>query len=476
MNLPLSRGIEIEKGSQAQRSCELTKGSRSRCLKRTKPRPPKDGSSMYSGAARVLHHVGAWARNPSIAEEYKRLKDSEWLSLPELLAVQLTRARDFLIFAGAHSPYYGAVFRERNFDPQRLDSIEQLRELPAITKAELVTRNRDVHATHEFGRCFVAETSGTSGAALGFRKDERWDSAVRAHVMRAYDWYGVNAWDQTGYLWGYDITPRQALKTRLLDALQNRFRLFSYDEKRFREFALRLTAARCLAGYSSMIYEIGKRILDMGLETPKLRLVKGTSEMILDAYQDISQQAFGMKIVSEYGAAEAGLIAFECPAGSMHINVEDVVLEVDEEGEVIVTNLLSRSFPIVRYRLGDTVSLSADRCPCGRSHPVLKDIVGRRGASLMGTHRKYPAFTFYYVFKNLAIRESLFLNYKVVQGKQGSAVIFLEGKPESAAKLLLEAELTKYFGDDVDFELRFVKSFDIERRKAQYFESHVQQP
>lgn len=428
---------------------------------------------MRSDAARVLFHLGAKARNPSIPVEYERLKETEWLSLPALLGVQLERARNFLVFAGTHSPYYRALFRERGFDPTRLDSVEQLQALPTITKSELISCNHDIHTVHEFRRCFVAETSGTSGAALEFRKDERWDSAVRAHVMRAYDWYGVKVWDRTGYLWGYDIAPRQARRTRALDALQNRFRLFLYSDQGLREFARRLRVATCLAGYSSMVYEVGKRIIDMGLETPNLKLVKGTSEMILDAYQPVSCQAFGMKIVSEYGAAEAGLIAFECPEGSMHINVEDVILEVDDDGEVVVTNLLSRSFPIIRYRLGDVVSLSDRTCPCGRSHPILEDVVGRRGASLVGRRGQYPALTFYYVFKNLAMHQSLLFNYKVVQEQEGTAVIFLEGGEKPVEKSLLQAELNKYFGQDVDFELRFVEAFDTERKKAQYFESRI---
>lgn len=63
------------------------------------------------------------------------------------------------------------------------------------------------------------------------------------------------------------------------------------------------------------------------------------------------EKAFGAKIISEYGAAESGLIAYECPeCGNMHINMENVIVE-ESEGEIVVTNLLSRSFPIIRYKL-----------------------------------------------------------------------------------------------------------------------------
>jgi phenylacetate-CoA ligase len=363
------------------------------------------------------------------------------------------------------------LFEECGFRPGQLSSLKELEALPTTDKSTLIRQNADIHSAYEFSRCFTAETSGTSGEALEFRKNEQWDSAVRAHVMRAYDWYGVKPWDRSGYLWGYDISPSEALKTRALDTLQNRFRLFSYDEQALRNFVQQLSSARYIGGYSSMIYEVAKRVVSMNVDVSGIRLVKGTSEMILDAYQEASVAAFGQRIVSEYGAAEAGLIAFECPNGSMHINAEDVIVEVDDSGEIIVTNLLSCSFPIIRYRLGDVVKLSEQSCDCGRTHPVLDEVLGRKGGSVVGKTQRYPALTLYYVFKNLAIHQALLFNYRVVQEHEGAATLYLEGEQDNQSKLAISAELAKYFSDDVEFDLRFVRELDRGGRKAQYFES-----
>ena len=77
------------------------------------------------------------------------------------------------------------------------------------------------------------------------------------------------------------------------------------------------------------------------------------------------------------------------------------VLE-EENGEIIVTNLLSRSFPIIRYKLGDFVRLASSdfKCSCGRAHPVILDVLGRVGKNVLGKKSIYPSLTFYYVFKN----------------------------------------------------------------------------
>ena len=82
-------------------------------------------------------------------------------------------------------------------------------------------------------------------------------------------------------------------------------------------------------GYSSVIYEVAQIALELGYtpkDFPQLKLVKGTSEKIYDYYHDPVREAFGHKIVSEYGAAETGIIAFECPHGKMHVNEEGVII------------------------------------------------------------------------------------------------------------------------------------------------------
>ncbi len=428
---------------------------------------------VHDRTAETVYRAAVRVRNPSLWKEYERLKGTEHLSLPALQQIQLERTKQLLEFAEAHSPYYREQFHAHGFSVRQFSSLDDLRHLPLTSKADLVRENGRIQSTFRFDRLLTAETSGTSGVALEFRRSEQWDSINRAHVLRAYEWYGVRPWDRNGYLWGYDIAPSRARKVRLLDSLQNRFRLFRYDAESIASFARKLHSAVFLSGYSSMIYEVAKAMNERGLEAPGLRMVKGTSEMILDVYQSEAAKAFGQKIVSEYGAAEAGLIAFECPSGAMHINIEDVVLETADDGGAIVTNLASHSFPIIRYQLGDVVSLGSEPCPCGRAHPVLKEVVGRRGASVVGVKGRYPALTFYYVFKNIALDSGILLNYRVVQAEPTRCTITIEHQHNSQHEPLVRQQLHKYFADDVAFEIRYVGEFPRGGRKAQYFESHV---
>lgn len=428
---------------------------------------------MNSNLARFIFEQGARLRNPSLFEQYELLKTTEFASQKELENLQLENARKFLRLAETHSPYYKKLFQKIGFKSDSIGSLDDLKVIPEISKETLISDNSAIHTQGLSEQCRIAETSGTSGAALSFNRNERWDSLNRATMMRSYDWYGVKPWDRNGYLWGYNISPRQALKIRTLDNLQNRFRLFNYSHSEIKTFSHRLQSAHFLSGYSSMIYQVAKAINDYQLPKPQLSLIKGTSEMILDIYRKESEMAFGKTITSEYGAAEAGLIAFECPHGNMHINIENLILDKNHKGEAIVTNFSSTSFPIIRYNLGDIVEFSNETCSCGRKQPILKEISGRKGTSVSGKINSYPGLTFYYVFKNLAIQKNILINYKAVQSEKGKVSINIENLENKKYEELILEELEKYFSDDIEFQIYYESKFGISKRKQQYFESKL---
>jgi len=54
------------------------------------------------------------------------------------------------------------------------------------------------------------------------------------------------------------------------------------------------------------------------------------------------------------------------------------VLDEGEEGELVITTLTKEALPLVRYRTGDIVSLTYEKCRhCGRTMPRISKIKGR---------------------------------------------------------------------------------------------------
>ena len=110
-------------------------------------------------------------------------------------------------------------------------------------------------------------------------------------------------------------------------------------------------------------------------------------ETLTPAMRSFLQDAFGCAVVNSYGASEFFSLACECGHGALHLNSDWAILEpVDRDGRpvapgtpgttTLLTNLANRVQPLIRYDLGDCVTLRESRCTCGSHLPVI-DVVGR---------------------------------------------------------------------------------------------------
>lgn len=400
--------------------------------------------------SKYIYLLGILARNNKIFDCYSKLKKCESWSHEKLRQYQFGKLVELTNHAYNNSIYYKVKFDNHRFHPGDLKSIEDLRLIPISTKEEVLSNSKGIQISNCGEKMFFSETSGSTGRPLIFYRNKEWDAWHNASVLRGYSWHNVNPWEKNGYLWGYNILPRKRLKVKFLDLLQNRFRLFSYKDEEISMFAKKLEVSRYLGGYSSMLYEVAKKVNAMNSSHKfDLKMIKGTSEKILDIYQVEVQKAFGRRIISEYGSAESGIIAFECAHGNMHINMETVIVEV-EDNEIIITNLVSKSFPFIRYKLGDSVKLDEnEKCKCGLAHTIIKEVTGRIGAVIHGEKNAYPSLTLYYVFKNIAMDKKIVINYQVVQKEQGSIDVYIESKLTREEAIVLKNEFFKYFDYDL---------------------------
>jgi len=112
------------------------------------------------------------------------------------------------------------------------------------------------------------------------------------------------------------------------------------------------------------------------------------------------EQALGCTVRNSYGASEFISMAWECAQGRLHANTDWVILEpVDERGQpmpagepsysTLLTNLANHVQPLIRYDLGDQITLYHGRCECGCTLPVI-EIQGRRDDPLVMAGKRGP--------------------------------------------------------------------------------------
>jgi len=419
-----------------------------------------------------VYLIGKEIRNPRMKVHEKELLETDFASLEELKSLQLKRLRHFLKHAKIHSKFYQE--RLKNIDVDNI-TIEGLIEIPVLTKDDFRSNINEIQNYIEGEKFFTSSTSGSSGKALTFDRNLDWDAATRAAQMRSYSWYGIKPWMKNLYFWGYNPDFKKLLKIRFTDFLVNRYRVFSYNEKTLHKVKKYLKTCVYIEGYSSSIYSLAQRLEKEKWLCSNIKMVKGTSEKIYDSYQEPMHKVFAQNIVSEYGAAETGIIAFECPHGSMHIAMENVIVE-EIDSKIIVTNLFSMTAPIIRYELGDYVEFDYDKkCECGREHPIIKEVTGRIGDKVYGNEGEYPSLVMYYVFKNIVQRHNIIMSYYACQKEKGvlDIEVIYEGQEKEKVLTYIEHEKQNFFKDDIVFNVTFIQEIEQKARKTQSFESFI---
>jgi phenylacetate-CoA ligase len=119
-------------------------------------------------------------------------------------------------------------------------------------------------------------------------------------------------------------------------------------------------------------------------------LVISRAAPLYEHEEKLLTEVFGCPVTNIYGTREVGHVAMVCPDGSMHVNEENYLVEIDTDGisqatagqrpgKILITPLFESPMPFLRYQIGDLVELGTNDCPCGRSLGTLKKILGRIG-------------------------------------------------------------------------------------------------
>ena len=123
--------------------------------------------------------------------------------------------------------------------------------------------------------------------------------------------------------------------------------------------------------------------------------VFSASEVLTDSTRKLATAAWGRSPYNVYGATETSGIAAECGEHTgMHLFEDLVITEVvdldnqpvppgEYGAKVLVTVLFSRTVPLIRYEMSDSLQVGGDHdCPCGRAYALITGIQGREQESL----------------------------------------------------------------------------------------------
>jgi phenylacetate-CoA ligase len=159
------------------------------------------------------------------------------------------------------------------------------------------------------------------------------------------------------------------------------------DMDRFLDQLVRVRPA-LLVGYVEGVTAFARHVRARAVALPPLTAVSVTASVLHAGQRDLIEAVLGAPVYDTYRSAEVPWIAAECADRSgLHVLADHRRLEIvdaagtpvddGDTGDVLLTDLSNRAFPLIRYAIGDRTRWVSGACACGRGLPRIAPIEGR---------------------------------------------------------------------------------------------------
>jgi phenylacetate-CoA ligase len=337
---------------------------------------------------RVLYLAVQSLRGRPLGAYIRQLCEWERLDPASFQRLRAERLAGTLNYAKTRVPLYRSDQWRAAFE--RADPSD-LRSWPVLEREQVQARNAELLVQPLPSRHYFRRTAGSTGKPVAIGVNPQGAAWAWANDYRGLLWHGIRV--GTGSL--ALINQRESV---LAQWILNRKALVTSDlsPARLSEGLRYLQTARptYVAGYVSAVAELARyaKLVAASPPRPLVPFVKVLGEILYPFQRQEIEEGLGARVIETYGCNETGTVAYECPAGSLHIFAEHVEVEIlrdgepvepGETGDITLTCTTNRVMPLIRYQVGDRGRLSPDPCSCGRPHPVIAGIEGRIGDVLL---------------------------------------------------------------------------------------------
>lgn len=349
-------------------------------------------------------------------EAFSLVKETERWDKRRLIQYQEERLESLLLHCYENVPYYRQVFQERDMKPGDIQSIDDLKKLPTLTKETVRKRRSDLLAANisAFERD-PAHTSGSSGTPLDFFMDKTTRPLDRALVLRHLMSLGYKKGDRLAFFNGLPLADPDMLSLYLPGSRELRLTFHQVDDRRLEMMVDRLEQFKpaFINAWPSCLYILAKWMEKNNRSIQPPKYIVTSSETQYPHIREKVERVFGCRVIDWYGQEESCAVAVQCPLGrGYHIQMEMGIIEMlpaaDNRRRIIGTCLHNAAMPFVRYETGDLAVEGEGSCPCGLPHPTVQQILGRQADFVVTPERSIVSpLILHFSFYNLdEIREA----------------------------------------------------------------------
>ena len=332
---------------------------------------------------------------------------NQWLGEEALREYQLERLKLVIDHAYAHVPFYKKVFKEKGIEPGDIKKIDDLKNIPYLTKKTLRKEFDALKADNaaRYKPQLVA-TSGTGGERTVFYADKTSNILEFVYYWRLWGWYGYRLGETVAELSTEYFMRNEKLRginchfdqiTRRL--LINAFSLSVKNTEEYKE-AFKKYRPRFLKGLPSNLTVLALLFKEKKDHNASFDAVFSQGENLYDYQRSLIKEVFSARTADCYGHMERTAAISQCPEGTYHIHQDYGLVELVEpefpigvqghlhEGnagnnvsikEITGTSLHNYAMPLIRYRTGDYVCVAGKpgKCSCNRGFQEIVSLIGR---------------------------------------------------------------------------------------------------
>lgn len=403
----------------------------------------------------------------------KAIKD-QYKPLKQLVNLQNKKLRFLLMYVYKNNKFYHDLYKESNIDISKINSMEDLTKLPIISKGDiqqycdlyLKTKKDKYLQNHLYGNKIVRRTGGSTGKPLFVLFNKRsWDFS-EAIYSRSLFGAGYKPYEKL-IVSNPFLEPKKRWFTYLSLFRKEHIQIEAPIDKQANKLLNQKTHFTFYS-YPTILKLISEKIKNKKL---KINRIISTAELLTASTKKKIEESFNCKVYNHYGSMEFNRIAWECKKREgLHMDIDSLAIEFikdnehvsfNERGKIIITNLNNFFFPLIRYDQGDVGIPIEHKCSCGRSLPLIKELLGRDNDFIMLKNKELLSpITF-----DVALSKfSEILQFKLVQKKIDRFDLFIIKSKNFSDRIKekVEDNLKKILkSDNIDINYKFVN--DIQR-------------
>lgn len=357
---------------------------------------------------------------------FRYLKSIERLPAEQLLDLQKENLYHLLKYSFSNIEAYRKYENQINLEKKTI--FDEIRYIEPLLKNDVINRPSSF-INPKLKNAVKYKSGGTSSNLAVFHK------GMSEELMNADEYFNdmnniysgktriILKRHQNTYLFGNDYEPET-----IFQPLRN---TYFFDVKYLNEQKMNLAYEICrkkspsvMIGLTRPVYDFARFIEESSKEVTSFEVIMSGGSTMLPTYREKIEKVFNAPLINYYGSTDCGNVASQCKKREglhtvpvLHyieiLDKDQKQVKEGETGEMYITLLNSRVFPMIRYKTNDYAVYTEKRCSCGRTFPAIGHVIGRSMESLrspghdfmtpMGVDRilsKYPRVVEFQAFQD----------------------------------------------------------------------------